>query len=128
MVTFLHSGHVLNAHSINMNALKVAGQNVQCLITKICVEVPLQYTHTYINALSATANELQLPKKLQLYCTHGTFPSSTFLVPEVLCYVTQNTVNTCLTEQQNSKRISERKMSECVTRGTECSCKFFRSK
>jgi hypothetical protein len=28
MDTFLHLGHVLNTHSINMNALKVAGQNV----------------------------------------------------------------------------------------------------
>jgi hypothetical protein len=37
MVTFLHLGHVLNAHSINMNALKITRQNVQCLITKICV-------------------------------------------------------------------------------------------
>ena len=56
MVTFLHLGHVLNAHSININALKVAGQNVQWLTTKICVEVPLQYTHTQTRYLPLPMN------------------------------------------------------------------------
>jgi len=50
-----------------------------------------------------------------------------FLFPKY-CAVTQNIVNACLKEQQkNSKRISERKMSECATRGAVSSCKFFRS-
>lgn len=66
--------------------------------------------------ISATANELQLPEELQFYCTQRTFPSSTVLVAQVLCYVTQNTVNTCFNEQhKKSKRISERKMSVCAT-------------
>jgi hypothetical protein len=37
MVTFLHLDHGINAHNIYMNTLKVAVQNVKCLITKICV-------------------------------------------------------------------------------------------
>ena len=48
MVTFLHLGHVLNAHSINIYALKVAGQKLQCLITKICLSSFTIYIYTHI--------------------------------------------------------------------------------
>ena len=45
MVTFLHLGHVLNTHSINMNALKVAGQNVVLNHQNLCLSSLTIYTH-----------------------------------------------------------------------------------